>query len=514
MVHPVSVPEMNYNYNTAAAYQPAVQEPVSVPDDDFGDIVRASNAPNERPDYSVNDHLATISGFTNYNAKEMRVIASWVNKLTAVFRKYGFTGLVLRPVEFTENLVKKGGLTKQIYGLSRVQDGSLTKYALPFDQTVPLAIFLAQHSNETTFPYMRYVVGHVFRGEHASKGRYRAFIQADNDYVDRELTPVADATTLVTTVRALQAMDARDFNVLVNHIVIAKAIIADAGVPENNFEDALRAIDKLKPDNRVEVVQELLANVPELSQEQAEDLLDRMSYRGPLADFRFEKDLGPKAEAALRDLVEMESIATRMGLEKNTVIFALNLTRGLDYYTGVVYETFIRGKERYGSIASGGRYDKLVDGYSNKETGLQGVGISIGVTRFFDIAKELQLIDLSRQTEAQVFVGYRIKEEGCFEKAIDVATSLREAGINVELYASNRVKVKKQLDMVNSKGIPFAVLVMDKEEIIVKNMKASTQVSFKTGKEVTEFLQASERNGDFDAFTLTAEVTERKQEND
>ncbi len=460
-------------------------------EEDFGDIIKRSGSFNERPNYGVNDPLGPISGFTNYSAKEMRVISSWLKELGEVFCRYGFTGLAPRPIEFTVNLVRKGGLTKQIYGLSRVQDGSLTKYGLPFDHTVPLAIFLAQHVNETAFPFMRYVIGPVFRGEHAGRGRYRSFIQADNDYIDRELTPTADATTLATTVEALKKLGACNFKVLVNHIVIAKAILADAGVPKEHFSDALRAIDKLKGDNRAEVVQELAANIPTLAKKEAESLLDRMNYRGPLADFRFEKDLGSEAIQAWNDLKEMESIATRMGLAKDTVIFALNLTRGLDYYTGVVFETFIEGKEKYGSIASGGRYDKLVDGYSNQETKLQGVGISIGVTRFFDIVKDLEMIDFSKQTEAQVFVGYRIKEEGCFEKAIDVATSLRKKGIFVELYASNKVKVGKQLDMVNRKGIPFAVLVMNKDEIIVKNMRTSEQSAFQNQDEVIAYMQES-----------------------
>ena len=145
------------------------------------------------------------------------------------------------------------------------------------------------------------------------------------------------------------------------------------------------------------------------------------------------------------------------------------MTRGLDYYTGIVCETFIPGKERLGSIASGGRYDGLVDDFTDKPSGLQGVGMSIGLTRLFDVMKAEGSVDLTRQTSAQVFVGYRTESE--YPKALELATTLRQSGVNTELYTSDKVRVKEELNLCNREGIPFAAIVMSENEIIVKDMK-------------------------------------------
>ncbi|MES2273953.1 MAG: HisS family protein [Chlamydiota bacterium] len=441
-------------------------------EEEFGETVQVKQG--QRPNYTVQNPLASISGFTNYNATEMRVITEWKKILGENYRLHGFTGIETRPVEYADNLLKKGGMAKQIYGVSRLQDGSLTKLGIPFDRTLPLAIFIAQHETTITFPYVRFDIGYAFRGEHASKGRYRAFIQADNDIIDRKLTDRSDAQCIVTMIKGIQLLGVKKCVLFLNHIEVAKAYIQAAGVSKENFEQALRVIDKLKPDNLEEVVKELTETVPELNEEDAETLLNQMSYRGKITDFEFPEDMDQTAKKGFEHLKEICKQAELMGIAPGVIQFCPGLVRGLDYYTGVVFETFIPGKEKYGSIASGGRYSNLVDGFSTKKTQLEGVGASIGLTRLFDVMKEEGAVDLKRQTSAQVFVGYRTLGEGCYEKAIEVANHLQKLGIYVELYSSNKIQVGTQLELCKNKGIPFAIMVMNKDELLFKDMTTST----------------------------------------
>ena len=430
-------------------------------ENEFGDAsVYVSGA----PDYTVSDPLGEISGFTNYSPQQMVWTAEAKSKLAGIFKRYGYTPIDTRPVEYAQNLQLAGGMTKQIYGVSRLQDGGLTKLGIPFDRTVPMAIMVAQHHQKLSFPYARYDIGWAFRGEHASKGRYRAFIQCDVDIIDRKLTASSDAQCIVAVLKGLDSLGVKNCNVFLNHIGIAKSFMNGEGIAPEQHKDALRAIDKLKPGNENEVVAELCQNVPTLTEDRARALLNKMSYRGSLSQFQFPDQPDADAINGLQHLREVEKVAKLMKLPDEMLQFAPNLTRGLDYYTGIVFETFIPGKEKYGSVASGGRYDDLIGGF-NSSIKLQGVGGSIGLTRLFDVMQAENLVNLTRQTTAQVFVGYR--NEDCFETAIEVANALREQGVNTEFHTSDK-KVKKQMELADNKGIPYAIFVMNKDEIIVK----------------------------------------------
>lgn len=464
-------------------------------EEEFGELVAHSSG--VRPDYSVAHPLQAISGYTNYTPQEMTVVSEWRKALTHIYQLNGFTGIELRPVEYAQNLLQKGGMSKQIYGVSRLQDGGLTKLGIPFDRTVPLAIFIAQHVQEITFPYFRSDIGYAFRGEHASKGRYRAFIQADIDVIDRKLNIKADAKVIATMIQALQAIGIHNCNVYVNHIAIAKGFMLYAGIAKEENDTALRILDKLKPDNRQEVINELCGSITGMTEAKANELLNLMSYEGGLTDFEFTVPVSPETIQALESLRRTENMVVGMGIAPGIIKFRPCLTRGLDYYTGIVCETFIPGKERLGSIASGGRYDGLVDGYTDKPSGLQGVGVSIGLTRLFDVMKAENNVDLTRQTSAQVFVGYRTEAE--LPKALEVETALRKMGVNTELYTSDKVGVKAELNVCNKKGIPFAAIVMTEGEIVVKDMKSldakaahaakgANQLSFTDVDSVTQYL--------------------------
>jgi len=489
--------------------RPAPQE-----ESEFGEIVSSQRG--ERPDYSINNRLGTPSGFTNYTPQEATCVIDWKAKLLEVFKTYGYTGIDTSPVEYAENLQLTGGLDKQIFGVSRLQDGTLTKFGLPFDRTVPMAIYLAKHHLQMTFPYSRYDIDWSWRGETAKAGRYRAFIQADVDTVAPEISALADAQCIVTLIMGLERLGVPKCNVFLNHVDVAKSFLNDVGIPSDKQNDALRAIDKLKPDNEDDVVAELVANVPEINEDTARDLLKSMSYRGPLSGFKFSKETSVEAKAGLAHLREIEKIAQGMGIDTSIFQFAPNLTRGLNYYTGVLFETFMPGREQYGSIASGGRYDKLVEMF-NPNLHLKGVGGSIGLTRLFDVMKAENLVDLTKQTTAQVFVGYRTKDE--LQAAIQVAAALRERGVYTELHL-NVPKVKKELKIVDGKGIPFALLVMNQDEIVLKETfkkktteKQTDQLTFTSIEDAVAHIERLKNEGLLDRSQKSqTEIEECKEQ--
>lgn len=455
-------------------------------DEDFGEIVQT--AAGGRPNYEIVDPMTPISGYTNYSIEQMVAISEWKERIVQVYQRNGYTGLETRPVEYAALLQKKGGIDKQMYGLSRMQDGTLTKLGLPFDRTVPLAIFVAQNVNKLTFPFLRHDTGWAFRGENAQKGRYRAFLQSDTDIISRNPSIKEDAQAAVTIIQALRSIGVSECVMYINHIAVAKGFIAMAGIPDESFATALRAIDKLKPWNFQEVVDEIVQNIPGIVPEKATNLLNTMSYEGPLSEFEIPQDFPEAARKGLESLIQTENMVETMGIEKGVLKFRPFLTRGLDYYTGIVYETFIPGKERYGSIASGGRYDSLIDDLSKKKTGLGGVGISIGLTRLFDVMQDLGKVDLTRQSCAEMFVAYRSEDQ--YFAALKLARALRERGIKTEIYLSGdeKIKVKNQLALCDAKKIPFAALVMNEDELILKDMT----VSAKTAENQTTFSQIEE----------------------
>lgn len=445
----------------------------------------------EVPDYTINNPLAPIYGVPNYGPRHMKVITAWKKKLGNIFEKYGYCPMDPRPVEFAHNLQRTNGSTKVLYGVNRLTDNKLTKLGLPFDKTASLAIMAAQQHSTITFPYARYDIGWAFRGEHAITGRCHTFVQCDVDIIDKALTASSDAQCIVAIIKGLQSLGVQNCNVFLNHLGIARAFMRKEGIHSDHYTDVLRTIDKLKPNkNEAEIVKELCEKAPELTPERAQNLLSKISYRGPLSGFKFSNDPGQEAWEAYHHLCEVESIAVLMGIPKEMLQFGPNLTRGLNYYTGVVFETFISGKEKYGSIASGGRYDDLIPSL-DANVKLQGMGGSIGLTRLFDVMQAENLLDLSKQTVAQVFVGYGNKN--CLQKAINVANSMREMGINTEFHTSER-PVEDQIKLANDKGIPYSLILMNENDIILNRNESSSEGnavpnSFSSANEAAVYLK-------------------------
>ncbi len=408
-----------------------------------------------------------ISGFADYSEKENRLFSHWKQKLEETYRLFGFMGFNPRPVESIAAMQSKGGIAHQIYTLGRLQDGSMTDLALPFDRTIPLAIYVAGHKNELTYPFKRFDISHSFRGERPQAGRLRGFIQADIDVIDEKLNRLSEVECLLVVIKALKGLEIPDFTIHLNHISIPKAIIKQMGIPLEQTAEALRIVDKMDKIGFEKVKEELLLIHPFLDLE----LLELLSFKGDFREFSKKSPLKLKEEA---DFAAMEDLLSLLENQVNAPsLFSFNpgMVRGLDYYTGLVFETFLKEYPHFGSIASGGKYDNLVDSILNEKTHLEGFGISIGLSRLFDVLRKEKLLPVTPTPPAKVLVAYR--ETTLQNEAFVVACRLRDQGISVDLYLG-KSNIGKQLSYANKKEIPYAFMLMG-ETFVIKDLNSGSQ---------------------------------------
>ncbi len=414
-----------------------------------------------------------ISGFADYSEGENYLFSLWKEKITAVFKTYGFTGFNPRPLEPAELLRKKGGVDKQIFGVSRLQDGSATNLAIPFDRTVPLATYIMRHMQETTFPFKRFDISHSFRGEHAAPGRFRGFIQADIDVIGPRLNLYNDVECIATILKSLNKLEIPEYFMYLNNIQIPKAIITSLDIPKETHAPFMRIIDKMDKIGLDGAFMELQALLPDSSPALLKQTAEIFTYKGPIASFFIDETWGSTVPAALEQLQNTMMLLERSGISTKNITFCPGMVRGLDYYTGVVFETFFKEMPEFGSIASGGRYDNLIDSLSDGSSNIEGVGGSIGLTRLFDILSRKELLNANRRTSADVLLAYRTPE--LIGETYILAEKLREQGVNVDLYTGDSKKISKQLGYANKKGIPRAIMVMAPEAYVIRNMTTSKQ---------------------------------------
>jgi len=405
-----------------------------------------------------------ISGFVDYSEKEQRLFSQWKKILEDTYRLFGFMGFTPRPVESTIALQSKGGIAHQIYTLGRLQDGTMTDLALPFDRTVPLAVYVASRRHELVYPFKRFDISHSFRGERPQAGRFRGFIQADIDVIDEKLSILSEVECLMVLVEALQKLHIPPFMVYLNHLDIPKDLMFRMGFTKDNLPDALRIVDKMDKIGIQSVEEELLKLSPSLDL----SLLHLLEFKGSFAQFL---ERCPQDLEGLSSMQELLEFLQNSGVDLSVFGFCPGMVRGLDYYTGIVFETALVDHPSVGSIASGGRYNKLVDSIINQETKLEGFGISIGITRLFDILKKHDLLPSLPTPVAQVLVAYR--EPSLQSQAVLAAKLLREAGISTDLYCGKSA-IGKQITYATKKEIPYVFMVMG-ESFVLKNLRNSEQ---------------------------------------
>ncbi len=422
----------------------------------------------------------TPTGTMELLPREQIVFQAMLDTIRQKFERYGFLPIETPVFEETNILLtKSGGETeKQVYFVQSTgsrQQGHEPDLALRFDLTVPLARYVAQHQNELAFPFRRYQMQRVYRGERAQKGRFREFYQCDIDVIGREtLSPAYDAEMPVVIADIFRELNIGAFTINVSNRKILKGYLECVGITDADAKaQVLREIDKADKIGWGEVEKNLIA----AGHTQLNDLLYllKVYHDNPIRFDELKNLCGNSAEAleGLREIELLLQTAADMGAG-DVIRFNPAITRGLDYYTGTVYETFLNEHKNFGSICSGGRYDNLASYYTKSK--LPGVGISIGLTRLFDQMRHAGLVS---DAPSSVKVLITMMDEALISDYRRIATQLRASGINTEIYLEAD-KLGKQIKYADKAGIPF-VLVMGSDEkakgvVALKNLKTSEQV--------------------------------------
>ena len=418
----------------------------------------------------------TLSGFMELLPAKQQQMERFFQVLRETYSLYGFTPLDTPVIESAEVLLAKGGgeTEKQIY---RFEKGD-SDLALRFDLTVPLAKYVALNYGQLTFPFRRFQIGKVYRGERAQRGRFREFYQADIDIIgDGQLDILNEAEIPAVIYRTFSTLGLKRFQIRVNNRKILNGFYAMLGLTEKSG-DIMRTVDKLDKIGPEKVKNLLLDEEIGLTAEQADEILAFIAIRGTNAEI-LEKLAAYKGRAELFDLgyEELQAVVSCLsafGVPEENFAVDLTIARGLDYYTGTVYETTMLDYPEIGSICSGGRYDNLAEYYTDKK--LPGVGISIGATRLFYVLEEQGLLNPSQPTApADVLV---IPMSDDFVKAVEVATALRDAGIRTQLYTEKK-KFKAKIGYADKLGIPYVVFLGEDEiangVITLKDMTSGEQ---------------------------------------
>lgn len=398
---------------------------------------------------------APISGFPEWLPEVRLVELLWLDRIRTAFERYGFANIETPSVEALDVLMAKGETSQEVYTLRRLQaddneGGSDARLGLHFDLTVPFARYVAQHLNDLDFPFKRYQIQKVWRGERPQEGRYREFTQCDIDVINLEHVPLhydAEMPRIVHEILTDLAIGA--FSININNRKVLQGFYEGLGV-----SDALGVIriadklDKIGPDG----VRALLTKDLDLSGEQADKVLALAQVKGTDVTVIDEiTALGVTSDLLTEGLTELAFVLDALSdLPKGTIQADLSIARGLDYYTGTVYEGKLLEFPAYGSICSGGRYENLAGTYVRRN--LPGIGMSIGLTRIFAKLLAEGLLPAGPKCPTQVLVA--IPSEERRPQATAIAAQLRSRGMNVELYHQGD-KVGKQIRYASRKGIPF-----------------------------------------------------------
>lgn len=415
----------------------------------------------------------TLAGFMELLPNEQILFNQMKEKIQKTYEKFGFLPLDTPILELSEVLLAKAGgeTEKQIY---RFEKGD-TDISMRFDLTVPLAKYVAKNYGNLSFPFRRYQIGKVYRGEKAQKGRFREFYQCDIDIIgDGELGLINDAEIPSVIYHLIKELGFEEFTICINNRKILNGLYASLN-QEKNATEILRIIDKIEKIGKQAVKEEL--NKLGLEEVQVNQILEFIEIEGT-TDEKIGKleDLGIQNEQYQTGVNELKEVIKNIrlfGVPDTNFKVDLTIARGLDYYTGTVYETFLNNYRELGSVCSGGRYENLAEYYTDKK--LPGVGISIGLTRLFYKLNELNVIHASKKSIAEILIIPMVED---LEQPIILATKLRNAGINTEIYLNDK-KLKAKFKYADKLKIPY-VIVIGEDEIKTQTIKLK---NMETGEE-------------------------------
>ncbi len=436
-----------------------------------------------------------ISGFPEWLPEVRAVELQWFDHIRRVFESYGFCNIETPSVELLDALKAKGGdgeadVDKEIYVLERYhkeESDKEARLALHFDQTVPLARYTAQHFNELTFPFKRYQMQRVWRGERPQAGRFREFYQCDIDVINVDNLPLhfdAEMPAIIWEIlSSLPGMEKEKIQIRVSNRKILINALTAIGMGFNASDEScqrtFRALDKLEKIGETEVRKELIRilnispNADTLIQLAKIKARSSKQLRKEIKNITFFQGNDVAHEFLETGIEELSFVLDQLShLPPGSVVADLSIVRGLDYYTGTVYETVFLDDPGYGSICSGGRYDDLAGNYINKH--LPGVGISIGFSRLFDRLRQQGKLPAGRLSPADIMVVMPSEERRAL--TMETAQKLRAQGYKVETF-HNPIKLARQLAYAEKKGIPYVWFppFEDGKDHEIKNMQTGTQ---------------------------------------
>ncbi|MDR1127406.1 MAG: histidine--tRNA ligase [Treponema sp.] len=390
-----------------------------------------------------------------------------IQKIEALFRSFGFVPIDTPALEYAEILLGKGGgeTEKQVY---RFTDNGGRDVALRFDLTVPFARFIAEHAASLTFPFRRYHIAKVWRGENTQRGRYREFTQCDFDIVGVN-NAAADFEILLMIDSALTALGVGNVTIRLNHRGLFNQFLSRLGIQEKSVE-ILRLVDKLAKIGRTSVLQGLAEITNDRS---AEEILDFIESKGGFEDVlaKITEMAGKDAAVPAERLALLNKFMRDAGASTSFVLDP-SITRGLDYYTGVVYETFLNDAPEIGSVCSGGRYDNLAGLYSKES--ISGVGASVGLDR---LIAALELLGKSRTKSSYIQAMIACLDEEMFGVYHNIARKFRDAGVNCEVSLQKTDKLTKQYILAEKKGATWVILY-ENNVFTVRNLEKRENKNF------------------------------------
>ena len=417
----------------------------------------------------------TLSGFMELLPHRQVQFDRMVETLRRTYALYGFTPLDTPAIEASEVLLAKGGgeTEKQIYRFTKGD----TDLSLRFDLTVPLAKYVALHHNELSFPFRRFQIGKVYRGERAQRGRFREFYQADIDVIgDGALDIINEAEVPAIIYKTFTALGLRRFKIRVNNRKVLSGLFDLLGLRERSG-DIMRTIDKLEKIGP-EKVRAILTGDFGVPEEGADRLLALLSTPDPMSDLEDLRGQNQLLDQGVGELSTVVGYLSAFGVPEDHFAVDLTIARGLDYYTGTVYETVMLDHPEIGSICSGGRYDNLAEYYTEKQ--LPGVGISIGLTRLFFVLEDQGYLNENLLTAPADALLLPMTED--LSPAIALATTLREAGVRTQIYTEKK-KFKSKMNYADKLGIPYVVFLGEDEIAAglcsVKDMASGEQVKIR-----------------------------------
>ena len=415
----------------------------------------------------------TLPGFMELLPNEQIQMNEMKEKIRKSYEAFGFLPIDTPIIENAEVLLAKAGgeTEKQIYQFEKGENN----LALRFDLTVPLAKYVSQYYHELTFPFRRYQIGKVYRGERPQKGRFREFYQCDVDIIgDGELSLYNDAEIPSIIYHTIQNLGFTNFTICINNRKILNGLFEELGQKENSVE-IMRIIDKIEKIGPKKVAEEL--KKLQVSTEAINTILHFIEISGNNDEKIAELEKMIKNDGEFKNgVLELKQVIQNvrmLGVPEENFKIELSIARGLDYYTGTVYETFLNEYRSLGSICSGGRYDNLAEYYTDKK--LPGVGVSIGITRLFYQLNELQALGKYKENIADVLI---IPMTDDYNKCLEIATKLRKNGISTQVYFEDK-KIKAKFKYADKLKIKNVIVIgeeeIEKDLVTLKNMETGEQ---------------------------------------